>query len=52
MSKPLESHWVATKGVLRYLQGTLDFGIVYIDSCDVRLIGFSDFDWARNVDDR
>lgn len=40
MSNPLESHWVATKGVLRYLQGTLDFSIIYTDSCDVKLIGF------------
>lgn len=40
MSKPLESHWVVAKGVLRYLQGTLDFGIVYTDSFDVRLTSF------------
>eukprot|EP00253_Pinus_taeda_P001596 PITA_01596 len=52
MSKPLESHWVVAKGVLRYLQGTLDFGIVYSDSCDVRLTSFSNFNQARNVDDR
>ena len=52
MSKPLESHWVAAKGILRYLKGTLDFGIIYTDSCDVRLAGFSDSDWAGNVDDR
>lgn len=52
MSKPLESHWVVVKGVLRYLQGTLDFGIIYTNSCDVRLTGFSDSDWAGNVDDR
>lgn len=52
MSKPLASHWVAAKGVLRYLQGTLDFGIKYIDSFDVRLTCFSDLDWAINQDDR
>eukprot|EP00253_Pinus_taeda_P029526 PITA_29526 len=40
MSKPLENHWVAVKGVLRYLQGTLDFGIKFSDSFDVRLTGF------------
>ena len=52
MSKPLENHWVAAKGVLRYLQGTLDFGIKYTDSFDVRLTGFSDSDWVENLDDR
>ena len=52
MSKPLESHWIAAKGVLRYLQGTLDFGIKYTDSFDARLTSFSDLDWAENLDDR
>jgi len=29
MLKPLDNHWVASRGVLRYLQGTLDYGIKY-----------------------
>ena len=40
MSKPLESHWIVDKGILRYLRGTLDYGIIYTDSCDVKLTGF------------
>lgn len=52
MSKPLENHWVAAKDVVRYLQGTLDYDIKDIDSFDVRLIGFSDTNWVRNLDDR
>ena len=52
MSKPLESHWIAAKGILRYLQGIVDYGIIYIDSSDVRLAGFTYSDWAGNVDDR
>ena len=52
MSKPLKTHWVAAKGVLRYLQGTLDFGIKYTDLFDVRLTSFSDLDWTGNLDDR
>jgi len=51
MSKPLESHWNATKSVLRYLQGTVDYDIIYIDSFDVRLAGYADSDWGGNVDD-
>ena len=51
MSKPLESHWNAAKCVLRYLQGTIDYGIIYIDSYDVRLTGFTEPDWAGNIDD-
>jgi len=51
MSKPLESHSNAVKSVLRYLQGTVDYGIIYIDSSYVRLARYVDLDWARNVDD-
>ena len=51
MSKPLESHWVATKSVLRYLCGTNNYGILYTDTSDVTLAGFSDLDWAGNLDD-
>jgi hypothetical protein len=42
MEKPIESHWNAMKGVLRYLKGTLDYGIKYIDSFDVELTCYSD----------
>jgi len=52
MSKPLESHWVAAKSVLRYLCGTVNYGILYTDASDVILAGFSDSDWAGNLDDR
>ena len=37
MTQPHENHWLAAKGVLRYLQGTSDFGILYSDSFDVSL---------------
>lgn len=52
MYKPLESHWNATKFILRYLQGIVGYGIIYTDSFDVRLTGFTISNWARNVDDR
>ena len=32
MAKPQESHWNAAKEVLRYLKGTLDYGIKYTDA--------------------
>lgn len=51
MSKPLEIHWNVAKCILRYLQGTVDYGIIYTDSSNVRLTGFTDSDWAGNVDD-
>ena len=51
MSKPLESHWVAAKSVLRYLSGTSNYGILYTDTSDITLLGFSNSDWVGNLDD-
>ena len=52
MSKPLESHWIAAECVLRYLSGTSNYGILYTDTSNVILVGFSDSDWAGNLDDQ
>jgi hypothetical protein len=41
-----------SKGVLRYLKGTIDYGIKYTDSFDVELTGYLDSDWAGNLDDQ
>ena len=51
MSKPLEIHWNAVKGVLRYLQRIVDYGIIYTNSSDARLTRFTNSDQAGNVDD-
>jgi hypothetical protein len=52
MKKPLENHWNTMKGVLRYLTGTTDYGIKYANSFDVELTGYSNLEWAGNLDDR
>ena len=51
MAKPSESHWNAANKVLRYLKGTMIFGLLYTDKFDVQLVGFSDSGWAGNLDD-
>ena len=51
ISKTLKDHWVATKGILRYPQGTLHIGIKYTDSFDVKVTGFLNSYWARKLDD-
>ena len=38
--------------MLRYLAGTVDYGLDYRRSDGVRLIGFTDSDWAGSVADR
>eukprot|EP00253_Pinus_taeda_P032914 PITA_32914 len=52
MAKPSGNHWNAAKKVLRYLKGTVNLGIMYIDESDVVLTGFCDSDWAGNPNDR
>ena len=52
MCEPRQVHWVATKHVLRYLCGTVGYGLRYTSSGDMRLQGFSNFDWAGSVVNR
>jgi histone deacetylase 1/2 len=55
LSNPLEEHWKAVKRILRYLSGTLHYGLLIqaapIDK-PLSLIGFCDADWASDPDDR
>lgn len=52
MVEPKRTHWAAAKHVLRYLQGTIEFGLKYTWSNDVKLSGFTDVDWAGSSVDR
>lgn len=48
-SKPTEAHLTAIKRILRYLKGTINLALKYSDEPD-SLIGYSDADWAGNLD--
>jgi hypothetical protein len=50
--EPRRVHLVVAKHVMRYLKGTLDFGLCYNGDQDFRLIGYTDSDWAGSVSDR
>ena len=52
MSDPKEEHFLIAKRILRYLKGTLEFGIFYKRSQEMKLIGYTDSDYARDVNDR
>jgi len=45
-------HWLAAKKVLRYLQGTMHIGLHYKANNVLKLIGFSDSDYAMDKYDR
>lgn len=44
MYNPLDDHWSAVKCVLRYLRGTLSYGIQFIKSSNVSLTAYCDAD--------
>ncbi|XP_062119207.1 secreted RxLR effector protein 161-like [Humulus lupulus] len=49
---PTTSHWSGVKRVLRYLKGTLHYGL-HLGYCErLVLVGYSDADWACCPDDR
>eukprot|EP00253_Pinus_taeda_P011894 PITA_11894 len=52
MKTPCEIHWKATKIILRYVRGTVQFGIHYSVEESPLLVGFTDSDWAGDPDDQ
>ena len=51
-SNPTKQHWVALKRVMRYLKGTVNYGINYSKKGSKDCICYSDADWAGDIDDR
>ncbi|XP_075479001.1 secreted RxLR effector protein 161-like [Primulina tabacum] len=49
---PKVTHLKAVKRILRYISGTVDLGLWYTKETNTNLVGFSDAEWARNLDDR
>lgn len=52
MSRPTKLHLQAAKRVLRYLKGTMDFGIWYKRELIGELLVYTDSDFAGDVDSR
>jgi hypothetical protein len=50
--EPRRVHLVAARHVMRYLKGTLEFGLCYTGDHDFRLVGYTDLDWDGSVSDR
>jgi hypothetical protein len=53
MESPRQEHMAAIKHILRYVAGTLDFGLFYPrgNGGDLGILGYSDSDMAGDVDD-
>jgi Reverse transcriptase (RNA-dependent DNA polymerase) len=52
MEKSVYSHWKALKRILQYIQGTVSLGLFYSKAEDYKLVGYSDSDWCRDIDNR
>nr|GFC09873.1 retrovirus-related Pol polyprotein from transposon TNT 1-94 [Tanacetum cinerariifolium] len=51
MEDPMTKHLKITKRILRYIKGTVDYGMFYLTSEYFKLVGYSDSDWAESKDD-
>ena len=51
---PTKEHWTAVKHILRYLKAMPNYGLSYSINDDINgaLIGYSDADWAGDVNNR
>jgi hypothetical protein len=52
MHYPKQTHWTATKRLLRYLKNTIFHGVTISKTSSSTLTCFSDADWAGSLDDR
>ena len=52
MQEPRESQWNSTKKVLRYIQGTKEFGFLYKKYKTFTFVGYSDANFAGDIDNR
>ncbi|XP_058726060.1 secreted RxLR effector protein 161-like [Vicia villosa] len=50
--EPKVCHLNQVKRILRYVNGTSDYGILYTNGSDPVLTGYCDADWAGSADDR
>ena len=52
MERPTTTHWAAVKQILRYIQGTLNYGCRYVRGGSGELLGYRDSDHAGDQGDR
>lgn len=52
MSNPGREHWKAVKRIFRYLKGTSDIGLLYAADQNCTMAGYTDSDFAGDVDKR
>lgn len=51
-NNPQEIHWKATKRVMKYLKGTMNFSLCFSEKSSDELVGFCDSDYAGDEKER
>ena len=49
---PRHVHLIVVKHILRYMKGTIDYGLKYEANQNINLEGYVDLDWTRSAIDR
>ena len=49
LTDPRHVHLIATKHILRYLKGIVDYGLKYESNQNINLEGYVDLDWVDNA---
>ena len=49
MSHPSQQDWIAAKRIIRYVKNQPSLGIMYSAKGNIKLIGYSDSDWAGDL---
>ncbi len=54
MTNPCKVHWEDVKWILRYIKGTIDFGILFDSRAtnSTHVLGFVDANYAQDLDKR
>jgi hypothetical protein len=52
MTEPRQRHWVTAKHILRYLRGTITYGLRYTSSGGLFLHGYADVGWEGSPVDQ
>jgi len=52
LNSPCDNHWNDVVRILRYIKGSTEKGLVYSDNSHANIVGYSDADWAGDVNDR
>ena len=52
LTDPRNVHLIAAKHILRYLRGTIDYGLKYDVNQKINLEGYVDLDWVGSAIDR